>query len=157
MPYGWTTIAARSAFRTDDSKLDSFLTSFPETTTAEVMERLEVLILMAAELPIVSIHRQAASALDLVVHIDRMADGSRKVTQISELTGVDPDTNRVNVTDIFNVRGELGLYPTGYLPSFVDSLVSKELLDLEFLYGAGSELMDRNGTPPAARSTARQN
>ena len=39
------------------------------------------------------------------------------------------------VTDIFNFRNGVALRPTGYLPSFIDSLVEKELLELEFLYG----------------------
>jgi hypothetical protein len=41
----------------------------------------------------------------------------------------------VLVTDIFNRRNEKTLEPTGYLPSFVDALVEKELLDLQVLYG----------------------
>ncbi len=39
------------------------------------------------------------------------------------------------VLDIFNFRDGQSLQPTGYLPSFVDSLIGKGLLDLEFLYG----------------------
>ncbi|MFP6691620.1 MAG: CpaF family protein, partial [Pirellulales bacterium] len=113
---------------------DGSMTTLHANSAREVMERLEVLILIAADLPVISIHRQVSSAIDLIVHIDRMTGGSRKVTQISEVTGVDPDTNRVNVTDIFNIRGGK-LQPTGYLPTFVDSLVETGLLDLEFLYG----------------------
>ncbi len=114
---------------------DGSLTSVHANSAEEVTERLEVLILMAAELPITSIHRQIASALDLIVHITRLPGGERVVTQIAEVTGVDPQTKDVLVTDIFNYRNGTSLQPTGYLPSFVDSLVSKELLELEFLYG----------------------
>ncbi|NQT40737.1 MAG: Flp pilus assembly complex ATPase component TadA [Planctomycetes bacterium] len=114
---------------------DGSMTSVHANSAEEVTERLEVLILMAAELPITSIHRQIASALDLIVHIARLPGGERVVTQISEVTGVDPQTKDVLVTDIFNYRNGVSLQPTGYLPSFVDSLVSKELLELEFLYG----------------------
>ena len=39
------------------------------------------------------------------------------------------------MTDIFNYRDGAALRPTGYLPSFVDSLVEKQLLEMEFLYG----------------------
>ncbi|MDH3717043.1 MAG: CpaF family protein, partial [Planctomycetota bacterium] len=128
------------------------MTSLHANSSAEVMERLEVLILMAAELPVISIHRQVSSALDLIVQLDRGVDGSRKVTQISEVTGIDPELNRVNVTDIFNIRDQHTLYPTGYLPSFVDSLIETELLDLEFLYGAssgGNGLKISNVRPPS--------
>jgi hypothetical protein len=96
---------------------------------------LEVLVLMAADLPISSIHRQLASALHLIVHISRLPGGARKITQISEVVRYDPDENRIVLNDIFNFRDGTALRPTGYLPSFVDSLVEKELLDLEFLYG----------------------
>ncbi len=125
---------------------DGSMTTLHANSAGEVTERLEVLVLMAADLPVISIHRQISSAIDLIVHIDRMPGGARKVTQISEVNAVDPDTSRVNITDIFSVRGALGLHPTGYLPSFVDSLVDEKLLDIEFLYGAGAG--GGNGAPP---------
>jgi hypothetical protein len=43
------------------------------------------------------------------------------------------------VLDIFNYRNGGALRPTGYLPSFIDSLVEKDLLDIEFLYGRDGE------------------
>jgi hypothetical protein len=76
-----------------------------------------------------------ASALDLIVHLDRLPDGRRVVSQIAEVTGVHPETTEVLVVDLFNRRNGRTLEPTGRLPSFIDSLVDKNLLDLEFLYG----------------------
>jgi Flp pilus assembly CpaF family ATPase len=116
---------------------DGSMTTVHANSAAEVVERLEVLILMAADLPVISIHRQVTSALDLIVHISRMPGGRRAVTQISEVVRIDPDTKRIVITDIFNYRNGRELLPTGYMPSFVDSLVDKELLDLEFLWGKG--------------------
>ncbi|GAB6165565.1 hypothetical protein JCM19992_15650 [Thermostilla marina] len=116
---------------------DGSLTTVHANNAREVIERLEVLILMAAELPIYSIHRQIASAIDLIVHISRLPGGRRVVTEIAEVTRVDPDTKDVVVVDIFNFRNGKQLMPTGYLPTFVDSLVDKELLDPRFLYGQG--------------------
>ncbi|MEC7501271.1 MAG: ATPase, T2SS/T4P/T4SS family [Planctomycetota bacterium] len=114
---------------------DGSMTTLHANSAHEVLERLEVLILMAADLPVVSIHRQVTSAIDLIVHIDRYPGGQRKVTQISELTGIDPDTKRANTTDIYNFRQSTDtLRPTGYLPSFIDSLVEKNLIELDFLY-----------------------
>ena len=114
---------------------DGSMTTLHANSAHEVLERLEVLILMAADLPVISIHRQVTSAIDLIVHIDRWPGGQRKVTQIAELTGIDPDTNRANTTDIYNIRrAKSALRPTGYLPSFIDSLVEKNLIDLDFLY-----------------------
>ena len=114
---------------------DGSMTTVHANSSREVIERLEVLILMAADLPITSIHRQLTTAVDLVAHISRMPGGRRLVTQISEVLRVDPDTKEIVLLDIFNFRNGESLEPTGYLPSFVDSLIEKELLDLEFLYG----------------------
>jgi len=82
-----------------------------------------------------SIHRQIASAIDLVLHISRLSGGRRVVTQISEVVRYDPEMKQIVMNDIFNFRDGLSLRPTGYLPSFVDSLIDKQLLELEFLYG----------------------
>ncbi|HPZ83165.1 MAG TPA: CpaF family protein, partial [Thermogutta sp.] len=114
---------------------DGSLTTLHANTAREVIERLEVLILMAAELPIYSIHRQIASAIDLIVHITRLPGGRRVITEITEVVGVDPETKNVILHDIFNFRNGVSLEPTGYLPTFIDSLVEKDLLDLDFLYG----------------------
>lgn len=115
---------------------DGSMTTVHANSAREVIERLDVLVLMAADLPITSIHRQVVSAIDVIVHIDRMAGGRRVVTQISEVSRIDPDNDSdVVITDVFNYRNGESLQPTGYLPSFVDSLIEKQLLELEFLYG----------------------
>lgn len=113
---------------------DGSMTTVHANNSLEVIERLDLLMLMGAELPVSALHRQIASAMDVIVHIDRLSDGRRLVSQISEISGVDPHTSDVKVTDVFNHRGGT-LQPTGYLPSFTDSLVEKQLLELEFLYG----------------------
>jgi len=114
---------------------DGSMTTVHANSSREVIERLEVLVLMAAELPVASIHRQVASAIDLIVHLDRVPGGGRKVTQVSEIIRYDADQKQIIINDIFNCRGGAALRPTGYLPTFIDSLIDKELLDLEFLYG----------------------
>jgi hypothetical protein len=55
--------------------------------------------------------------------------------QIAEVCGMDPQSHEVIVLDIFNRRNGQTLEPTGYLPTFLDALVSKQLLDPKFLYG----------------------
>ena len=126
---------------------DGSMTTLHANSAGEVLERLEVLILMAADLPVISIHRQVCSAIDLIVHIDRLPTGQRLVTQISELTGIDPDSNRTNVTDIYNLRDGAGLRPTGYLPSFIGHLIEKDLLDLDFLHDQPAITTPHNGSP----------
>jgi Flp pilus assembly CpaF family ATPase len=125
---------------------DGSMTTVHANSAREVVERLEVLILMAADLPVTSIHRQIASAIDLIVHISRLPGGRRAVTQISEVTGVDPQSKEVVITDIFNFRNGVSLQPTGYLPTFVDSLIAKHLLELQFLYGRPGDTMRREAT-----------
>jgi pilus assembly protein CpaF len=113
---------------------DGSLTTVHANSADEVLQRLEVLVLMAADLPVPAIHRQIDSAIDLVVHISRISGGRRAVTQISEMSGVDSN-GRVKIRDIFNLRGAgEELQPTGYMPTFVDQLVAKNLLDPRFLY-----------------------
>ncbi len=114
---------------------DGSMTTVHANSAAEAIERLDVLVLMAADLPVASIHRQLASAIDLIVHISRLPDGARAVTQISELVRFDPEDEQIVILDIFNYRNGVVLRPTGYMPSFIDSLVEKDLLDAEFLYG----------------------
>ncbi|MBW3541034.1 MAG: Flp pilus assembly complex ATPase component TadA [Planctomycetes bacterium] len=114
---------------------DGSMTTIHANSTLDVLKRLEVLVLMAVDLPVVSIQRQIASAIDLVVHISRLPGGGRAVTQISEVAGYDPARNDLVVTDIYNFRNGRSLEPTGYLPTFVDQLIEKDLLKLEFLYG----------------------
>ncbi len=113
---------------------DGSMTTVHANSSTEVIERLELLVLMAVELPVTAIHRQIASALDLVVQLSRLPNGHRLVTQISEVERLDEETGDLIVTDIFNARDGVSLQPTGYLPTFVDQLVDKNLLDLRFLY-----------------------
>ena len=114
---------------------DGSMTTIHANNTDDVLRRLEVLVLMAVELPVISIQRQIASAIDIVVQITRMPGGKRCVTQITEVAGYDPDRNGLIVTDIYSFRDGQHLRPTGYMPTFVDSLIEKDLLKLEFLYG----------------------
>lgn len=113
---------------------DGSMTTIHANGAEEVIERLELLVLMAVELPIKAIHRQIASAMDLVVQLTRMADGRRMVSQISEVERIDEESGELVITDIFNLRSDNNLHPTGFLPTFVDQLVDKNLLDLRFLY-----------------------
>lgn len=114
---------------------DGSMTTVHANNSEEVIKRLEVLVLMAVDLPVLSIHRQIASAIDVIVQITRMPGGKRVVTQISEVSGIDPNDKQLIITDIYNHRDGLTLHPTGYLPTFVESLIQKNLLQLEFLYG----------------------
>ena len=87
------------------------MTTVHANSAEEVIERLELLMLMGAELPMSSIHRQIASAVDIIVHIDRLPTGKRVVTQVSEVTGVHPHTTDVMITDNIEARYQAELNP----------------------------------------------
>ncbi len=122
---------------------DGSMTTVHANSPDDVIKRLEVLVLMAVDLPVVSIHRQIASAIDVVVQITRLPGGGRKVSQISEIAGYDADIGALIVRDIYNFRDGQVLHPTGYLPTFVESLIAKQLLKIEFLYG-NEDVPNRN-------------
>ena len=94
-----------------------------------------MLVLMAVDLPVIAIQRQVAAAIDIIVQISRLPGGRRGVTQVSEVTGYDTERQCVATPEIFSTRSETGLVPTGYMPSFIDRLVERDLLKLESLYG----------------------
>ena len=105
---------------------DGSLTTLHANTPRDAIARLETMSLMSGlDLPIRSIREQIASAVDLIVQQSRLRDGTRKVTQITELSGMEGDT--VVLTDIFkfeqtgidsdgHVLGDLK--PTGIRPLF---------------------------------------
>src|SRR6187431_2316243 len=83
---------------------DGSMTTVHANSTDDVIKRLEVLVLMAVDLPVVSIHRQIASAIDVVVQITRLPGGRRKVSQISEVAGYDADRGALITRDIYSFR-----------------------------------------------------
>ena len=76
------------------------MTTIHANETRDALSRLEMLIGMAApELPMWFIHRQISSAIHIIVQVARLADGTRKITQISEVTGM--NGNAINMHDLF--------------------------------------------------------
>jgi len=72
---------------------DGSLTTLHANTPRDALARLEILVLMAGfELPIRAIREQIASAIDIVVQIERVRDGKRKITSISEVVGMDGES-----------------------------------------------------------------
>lgn len=74
----------------------------------DMLVRLETMILMAVELPVSAIRRQIASGVDLVVHLGRLRDKSRKVLEILEITGVEEDKIVINPLYQFRETGTKG-------------------------------------------------
>jgi pilus assembly protein CpaF len=114
---------------------DGSLTTIHANSSLDVIGRLEVMVQMAAgDLTLAAIHRQIASGLDLIVHLERR-EGARRVVQISELTGFDRRGGTIRVRDLYRAEpGSHRLRPTGCLPTFIEDLVRQAGLCLETFY-----------------------
>jgi len=105
---------------------DGSLTTLHANTPRDALARIETMVLMAGfDLPVRAIRQQVASALDLVVHLERLQDGVRRVTAITEVQRMESDV--VTLQDIYEFKVDgvdrLGkvvgrLQPTGLRPSF---------------------------------------
>lgn len=108
---------------------DGSLTTAHSNGPRDTLARLETMVLMAGmDLPLRAIREQIASAIDLIVHQERMRDGSRRVTNITEVVGMESDT--IVTQDLFvfdqsgyddgHIQGQLR--PTGIRPRFTPKL-----------------------------------
>ncbi|MBQ8823172.1 MAG: CpaF family protein [Lachnospiraceae bacterium] len=75
-------------------------------SAADMLDRLENMILMAREVPVSSIRRQVASGLDILVHLGRLRDKSRKVLEVLEVLGSEEDRILLRPLYRFRERGE---------------------------------------------------
>jgi pilus assembly protein CpaF len=106
---------------------DGSLTTIHSNSPRDTLRRIETMVLMAGmELPLKAIREQVASAIDLVVHMERMRDGTRKVTQVSEVQGMEGDSIVMQDLFVFDQTGiqngrVMGkLKSTGLRPKFSD-------------------------------------
>lgn len=76
-------------------------------SAADMLKRLETMVLMGMELPLPAIRGQIASGIDILVHLGRLRDRSRKVLEIVELDGMDGDRIRLNPLYRFKETGEI--------------------------------------------------
>ncbi len=113
---------------------DGSLTTLHSNGPRDTLARLETMVLMAGmDLPLRAIRQQIASAVDLIIHVSRMRDGSRKVVAATEVLGMEGDT--ILLQDIFKfeiegfedgkVVGELR--PTGIRPRLVERLIEHDI------------------------------
>ena len=101
---------------------DGSLTTGHANTPRDMLSRLETMVLMAGmDLPLRAIREQISSAIDLIIQQNRMRDGSRRITHITEVIGMEGDI--ITTQDIF--RFEDGSFrPTGIRPRFYERLIS---------------------------------
>ena len=118
---------------------DGSLTTAHANNPDDMLMRLETMVLMAVEMPVRAIREQIVAALDIVVQMSRLMGGKRRITHITEICGIDPQTERIITEDIFSLRragqgrskdGDR-LRHTGYIPRFADELIAKGILSIE--------------------------
>jgi len=110
----------------------------------DALSRVETMVLMAGmDLPMRAVREQLASALDLIVHQARFKDGSRRITHLTEVVGMDGDS--VVLRDLFALgraagaprRADAVLRPTGTPPGFLDRLAAAGVRLDPGLFGPG--------------------
>jgi pilus assembly protein CpaF len=108
---------------------DGSMSTGHANTPRDMLSRLETMVLMAGvDLPLRAIREQIASAVDLIVHQNRLKDGTRKITNITEVQGMEGDV--IVMQDVFTfeqtgvVDGKIQgrLRPTGIRPKFTEKL-----------------------------------
>ncbi len=112
---------------------DGSLTTVHANSPRDVISRLETMVLMSGmELPSRAIREQIQSAVDIIIHESRMSDGSRKVTAITEVTGM--EGNQIVMQDIFafnqtgiDANGKIvgRMKPTGAIPTWIDQVKAR--------------------------------
>jgi len=110
---------------------DGSLTTIHANSPRDALTRLETMVAMAnLNIPENAIRRQVASALDMIIQVSRMSDGTRKLINISEVVGMEGDV--VTMQDIFEFRktgiGEKGEVLGEFLPSGIRPRLSERLL-----------------------------
>ena len=123
---------------------DGSLTTVHANSPRDVVSRLETMVLMSGmDLPSRAIREQIASAVDVIIHESRLSDGSRRVTAVTEVTGMEGE--QIVMQDIFSFRqsgvGSDGrvmgeLLATGAVPTWIDQVRSRGMeIDMRIFGG----------------------
>ena len=130
------------------------LSTLHANSPRDALARLETMVLMAGvELPLQAIREQMASAIDLIVHVSRLSDGSRRITEVSEVTGMEGSVVQLNELFSFDDSGEIDeddrlvamAQPTGLRPTFEAKLKAQGVEFGAELFGDGSAATQLNG------------
>ncbi|MEL7625512.1 MAG: CpaF family protein [Anaerolineaceae bacterium] len=110
---------------------DGSMTTVHSNSPRDALRRIETMVMMAGmDLPLKAIREQVASSIELIIHQERLKDGTRKITKVSEVQGMEGDT--IVMQDLFTfeftgiqngvVKGNLK--PTGLRPQFLHKLTA---------------------------------
>ena len=120
------------------------MTTLHSNGPRDTLSRLETMVLMAGmDLPVRAIREQVSSAIDLIIHQDRMRDGTRKVTYMTEVLGMEGDV--ITTTDLFTFEqagienGQIigMLRPSGLVPKFMEKIRASGIVLPTSLFGIG--------------------
>jgi pilus assembly protein CpaF len=123
---------------------DGSMTTAHSNSPRDTLARMETMVMMAGmELPVRAIREQVSSAIDLIIHEERMRDGTRKVVNVTEVSGMEGDV--ITMTDIFvfEQSGFEGgkiigrLRPTGLRPKFMEKIESSGIHLPPSIFGIG--------------------
>jgi pilus assembly protein CpaF len=121
------------------------MTTAHANSPRDVISRIETMTLMSGyDLPVRAIREQVASAIDLIVHVDRMRDGTRKVVNLTEVVGMEGEI--ITLTDLFNFEqtgfeeGKVvgSLRSTGLRPGFMDRIEAAGIHIPPSIFGIGT-------------------
>jgi pilus assembly protein CpaF len=114
---------------------DGSLSTVHSNSPRDALARLETMVLMAGfDLPTRAIREQIASALNLIIHIDRFRDGSRRVSHVTEVLGMEGDV--ITLQDIYKYDyTATRLVSTGVRPEFVEQLAERGVTLANGLFG----------------------
>ena len=90
------------------------------------MARLETMVLMGMDMPVSAVRQQIASAIDIIVHLGRLRDKSRRVLKIVEITGIENGEISFNTLYEFKETGEEGGKVQGGLVRVAENLKNTE-------------------------------
>ena len=112
----------------------------------DMLSRLETMVMMAGmDLPLRAIREQIASAVDLIVHLSRLRDGSRKIVSITEVQGMASEVIALQDVFVFEQTGVVdeviqgGLRPTGIRPQFTEKFASMGIHLAPDIFGSAKD------------------
>jgi len=123
---------------------DGSMTTAHSNSPRDTLARIETMALMAGmDLPVRAIREQVSSALDLIIHQERFRDGTRKIVNITEVSGMEGDV--ITLTDLFvfeqtgysNGKVVGRLKPTGLRPKFIDKIEAAGIHLPASIFGIG--------------------
>jgi pilus assembly protein CpaF len=121
---------------------DGAMATIHASSPTDVISRLETLVLMAGyDIPLIAIRQQISRAIHLIIQMRRTIEGARQIIALTEVTGM--EDGRVTMQDIFllgrNRAGQVGFFPTGYTPLFIQQAPSQGIPVPATLFGVSQQ------------------